>query len=416
MWIGYHLTPWIAYLSDRPYRNFLLVPGYVDKGLVFSALSMIGFMVGGSLQRLPKLAAFADLKEKLSKPLRLKWVLVALVLSLGTLFIEIGGPGELFYSSHARGEGQFAERLDWTAKATQMVNVAKPLTDLALAVCCANLLLAARSTLSRVGIAAIGIAVAMMASLWNFSRTAGWPLLVLAAYAFAVRNRRKWTIAVTCCGVAAGLSWVGYNGRGQTNTGLANFVQVSLHARELSAVINSKSTHSMDYPFDAMSPWTRKAALSDEEAPEAFSAFYTLAQQVNPVPSELVKPSPMGIDLSVAMGTAGTTAITTPALGEVYWVGGFTALWIPLVFGILCNKLEAVAARTPALFGWFMRCVCYLSLPVSLHQGVRGATRPFVYCFFGYLLWLVFGAHRKLKSIKWIPSQRSREVWLSSRT
>lgn len=416
MWIGYHLAPWIAYLSDRPYRNFLLVPGYVDRGLVFSALSMIGFMVGGSLQRLPKLATFADLKAKLSKPLPLKWILIALVFSLGTFLIEVGGPAQLLYSSHTHGEGQFAERLTWTAKAAQMVNVTKPLTDLVLAVCCANLLLAARSTLSRVGVAATGLAVAMMASLWSFSRTAGWPLLVLAAYALAVKSRRKWIIGIACCVIAAGLSWVGYNGRGETKSGLANFAQVALHARELSAGINSKSTHSMDYSFDAMPPWTRKAALSDQEAPESLSALDALAQQVSPVPSELVKPSPMGIDLAVAMGTAGTTGITTPALGEAYWVGGFTALWMPFAFGILCNKLEAVAAMAPALFGWLMRCVCYLSLPISLHQGIRGATRPFVYCFLGYSLWLAFGAHARLKVIKWAPSQRIEKALLASKT
>jgi hypothetical protein len=168
-------------------------------------------------------------------------------------------------------------------------------------------------------------------------------------------------------------------------------VHVTSNFRELEQQATAQPNSSTDYSFDAMPPWTRKAALADEESPGAFNVIAALLEQLNPVPSELFHPSGMGIDLTVAMRTVGSSGITTPALGEVYWFGGFTALWMSFVFGIICNQLEQFAVRTPALLGWLMRCACYLSFAIGLHQGVRATTRPFVYCFIVYFLWKFFG-------------------------
>src|SRR5688572_15078645 len=45
LWIGYHLSPWLAYLGYT-WDDFLLVPALLDRGLLFSLLCMAGFVFG----------------------------------------------------------------------------------------------------------------------------------------------------------------------------------------------------------------------------------------------------------------------------------------------------------------------------------------------------------------------------------
>ena len=177
------------------------------------------------------------------------------------------------------------------------------------------------------------------------------------------------------------------NGRGLTNPGLLNFIDIALNADKLTLENTAHATQSEDTAFDAMSPWTRRASLSDEESPDPIMAIERLAGNLSPFPSEIIDVSRMGLDLSDAMKIGESSHITTPALGEVYWVGGFSALWIPFAFGFLATVLEKMLQRTPTLVGMCMRCICYVGFPVSLHQGLRAATRPFLYCFIVCILW-----------------------------
>ncbi len=49
IWVGYHLSPWIAYVQGTGWDNFLLVPGHIDVALLFSSLVMLAILFGYSL-------------------------------------------------------------------------------------------------------------------------------------------------------------------------------------------------------------------------------------------------------------------------------------------------------------------------------------------------------------------------------
>ncbi len=395
-WVGYQYAPWAVYFSGKPFHNFLLVSGYLDKGIVFSALCMIFFMAGASFKPMPQSHAFPRVRATLMRPVRIELIVLAFVLSLGTLLMTTGGIGELLHSAHPRGWGQFDERVTFLSNLLQMVNATRPLIDLALAVGSASLLFSSRASLFQKTFAWVGILTSMLENIHDFSRAAGWPLCVVAAYAFVVGSKHKWLIGTTCVLVFAWLGSIGYHGRGLTNPGIMNFAEVASHPEILTeqAAIATKSSEDTDYPFDAMSPWTRKAFATDLAPPDLFRAVAILLQQLDPLPSELTHPPTIGEDLAITMGTYGSTGITTPALGEIYWVGGFTSLWIPFLAGLTFNYVERIAVWLPSFWGWLMRLMCFLCFPISLHQGIRGASRPLIYCLIGYFLWRFFAERR----------------------
>lgn len=393
-WVGYQYAPWAVYFSGKPFHNFLVVSGYLDKGIVFSALCMIFFMAGASFKPMPQSHEFARVRATLMRPVRFELIVLAFVLSLGTLLMITGGIGELLHSAHPRGWGQFDQRVTLSSNLLQMVSATRPFLDLALAVGSASLLFSSRASRFQKTFAWIGILTSMLENIDGFSRAAGWPLCVVAAYAFAVGSKHKWLIGTTCVLAFAWLGSVGYHGRGLTNPGIMNFVEVASNPQVLTEQAATKSSGNTDYPFDAMSPWTRRAFATDLAPPDLVMAVKTLLEQLDPLPSELTHPPTMGEDLAITMGTYGSTGITTPALGEVYWVGAFTALWIPLLAGLMFNYLERITLSLPSFWGWLMRLMCFLCFPISLHQGIRGASRPLVYCLLAYFLWRFLAERR----------------------
>ena len=49
VWVGYQLSAWIAYMSNLTPKNFVLVPSFIDEGLLFSTMCLLCFLCGHGL-------------------------------------------------------------------------------------------------------------------------------------------------------------------------------------------------------------------------------------------------------------------------------------------------------------------------------------------------------------------------------
>ena len=112
IWIGYHLSPTLAYFEGRPWDSFLLSSAYIDQALLFSVLNMFAILIGYRLvMRKTDIAMRNSIASRWILP-RVKWSWI-LWLSLLTLIIVIyvkGGFSDFWDASYSRGSRQWAER------------------------------------------------------------------------------------------------------------------------------------------------------------------------------------------------------------------------------------------------------------------------------------------------------------------
>src|SRR5580658_873120 len=128
-WIGYQLSPWMYYLTGEKWDKFLLVPRYIDTGLLFATIASVLFLVGYSRAFGPQLARLRA-RSKTAQQIAIKPQIVlalsALVLSAGIM--SVGGIDNYWSATLPRGAGQFDER-DATGSLIQVVSVLElPLT------------------------------------------------------------------------------------------------------------------------------------------------------------------------------------------------------------------------------------------------------------------------------------------------
>ncbi len=383
-WVGYHLSPWLTYLSGEPWDSFLLVSAYIDTGLLFSTLCMFAFLFGyrlamGQRQRRGRGPRFYLLRFPLIKP---EWVVAVALLSLVTFVALVGGPGEAWAASHARGAGQFLPR-DAVGKARQMAIVLLGAGNAALTTISALYLLQGRLSTTRLGIGASGLLTASLKGLYGFSRGAGSPLVVFGFLCLRLKGRRGILPAVLSVLLALYVAYVGLTQRGSRNPGVGNF---------LSAVCESATTIGIggtEYvasraggplnPLDSMAAWTRKAQAVETEKPDrSRMALYFLWNQ-NPLPSEIVPLKRTGEDLARVMGTWGSVGITTPALGVLYYVFGSMGFLLAVPLGCVYGWFEGLTVREPGVVSSVCLLLCLMSFGVGLHSSVRAMTRPVVY-------------------------------------
>ena len=349
IWVGYHLDPLRGYLSGAALSSFLLRPAYINDGLLFSALSMICLLVGHRIA-----LNFSAKKHNILSTPRIpatkpSWIWGTAVIVLLLFIVSEGGLSEVWRSTSLRGVGQF-EPLDMKGKILRIFTIANTALSLLLAVMSAVILL---QPTRHIPTGVLGLLVASLNSMHNFSRGAGFALVLCALLSFFYRpNRIIFPLALLVGALLMGS--VGLYGRSHYNPGLANYVEAASDLVMYQDNLNFGREYPVDLadsndnshwfnPLNAIDPWTLKASVKPEEPPGA-SYAYNFLYNLNPLPSAFISLRYTGPGLSRVAGTYGTTGITTPTLAEIYYVFGFigSVLLVPVgwLYGFFDQKMR----------------------------------------------------------------------------
>ena len=397
LWIGYHLTPWLA-LDQGGWTSFLLVPAYVDAGLAHSTLSMAFFVVGSSIARgAGRRAAIA------LPPCRASYIWLIVLLSLVVLMfsaLRAGGFGELLFSSVGRGHGQW-EAKDFVDKVIHNIIVANSALWVVLAVFAAWVLTHTRCRSWPWQVACVlGVLVSVIPLAAGFSRASGAGLLVFALFLLGTPYRRRPLAGVVLAALALHLCWVGYTARGDYMPGIGNFTAAAWErsadwfvtgSTESGAAITSGEEPGIDPGSDnflnALDPWTLRAHTAAQADEGITARIFLLVSVLQPIPSAWVPfPARVGKSLSVVKGTVGSTGLTTPALGELYYLFGQGSSLFFLVYGWLCGLLDRRYEAKGELRFLLWKLLVAAGFIVGLHSGLRAMTR---FALYGLILLLV---------------------------
>jgi len=384
LWVGYQLSPWLAYFSGGPWQAFLLVPAYIDTGLLFSTLCMIAFLFGyewvmRNTKTLRPRSRFHPLLFPAIKP---EWIMALTLLSLAIFIVLVGGLHEAWAASHARGAGQFDQR-DLLGKIRQMGRVlSMALVYIPLATVSALYLLQGPLRPTRLVVGSAGVLTASLHSFYYFSRASGFAFLIFAFLSVRTRGRRGVAPAVLSLCIAWYLGFVGFNKRGLYNPGVGNFLAAATGSGPgLQTTQGHFFGSARSNPLDSMAPWTRKAEAIETENPDRFQMALNFFWNQNPLPSEILPLKPTGTGLARIMGTWGHTGLPTPALAVLYYVFGYVGFLFLLPLGAAYAHFEVVAARQAGTVSNACVLLCVVSFPMGLHNSMRAMTRPLVYAF-----------------------------------
>lgn len=393
IWIGYHLSPGIAYIDGQPWQSFLLAPSRLDEALAFSAMAMFSILLGYAVvfrRREVRLRRSVPGQWLLPRA-KASWVLALAVVVFALVVNNIGGLEELWVASYSRGEGQWAER-------TLSVRFSRALNVLMLPLAVCLIVIAALHLLknprlpSRIVVGSIGLLVAMLPWIHGFSRMAGFPLLILVFLAFKFRKASlpMWGVSAALVCVALYLGQVGLDQRGFYSPGVGSYLHAMVAGQSTPAGhAEAPGWIQPDInPLDASAPFTRKIyAMSSDGTPQSLSSLGLFVYHINPVPSLLLPPGSIGPSLSTAMGTTGSTGLTTPALAEIFVVFGYLGLALTFMLGAVYGYLDRYALRYPGAASQLAVLLAVLSVGIGLHSGIRALTRPLLY---GAVLLLMF--------------------------
>lgn len=379
VWLGYHFSPLASYATGVRWDYYLLVPKYIDDGLLFSTLVLFAFILGYSFSnRVPNYANHLHRMSYSLPYVKPKWLLIMAFISVAAFTIEVGGIEEAWRSSVARGAGQFHGR-DFAHKILHLVGLISQVISVILAGMAAITIVNVKQTSAARKVAWLCLLIACLKGIFLFSRGAGAPFVVLAFMALRYRGKRGVAPALIALVVAFFLGYVGLHQRGFSNPGIGNFLEAAATTMGLSDASNpmaSMMDNSVN-PLDAMPAWTRKVDSGGGVA--NFSYWLEFLLNMNPIPSEILPPSRIGPDLAQVMGTEGIVGLTTPALGENFYVFGYVGAIFGIILGMLFGWVEKQAILHPSIWAEIMLILCFVSVPISLHSTVRAFTRPVEY-------------------------------------
>ena len=379
-WVGYHLSPWLGFLSGDNWESFLLVPRYIDEGLLFSSLAMVALLLGYDSHRSASRRHYSSELRKLSLPKIRSEHLLILGLASVTAFLTLaGGPSEAWASSLPRGFGQFEPRAGM-AKLRQMAVVLSNVLHVAAGATAALYTTQRWRQPKHVIFGLACVTVASFKWMWGFSRGAGAVWAFLAFWIIRTHGRRKILYALGCAFVAFYMGWVGYTARGLSNPGIGHYLAAFFqHDSGSGSPYASAIPLPERNPLNAMSAWTRKAEQREIDDPNLLPNALNLAWNLQPLPSEVVPLRPTGRDLAEVMGTVGSTGLTTSALGEMYYVFGLYGALCFVILGRALTWFDLVSFRCSPLLSAILTTVCAFGLVVGLHSSTRAMTRPFLY-------------------------------------
>lgn len=379
-WIGYHLSAWLALYPGEQWKSFLLVERYIDEGLLFSTMAMLAQIIGYDSFRkhLPTTSATECNKDVIPK-IGTHLLLLLTVASLLLFVLVVGGPSEAWESALPRGVGQIDDQ-SLAGKSRQAVAVISQAVFLSTGGIAAFYVARYIRSADRVLFGLGCIIIASFHYMWFFSRISGAFFAFLSIVVLRIHGRKKTVFAMVCALIAIYMCWVGYNRRGLTYPGLANYFAFLAPIDTQWEQKYKLSLSEVNF-LDALAPWTRKAAQRESEASSFFENIANLIWNLQPLPSELVGVKPLGRSLAEVMGTVGSVGITTPALAEIYYVFGLWGAGLLVVWGRVLAWFDGQSVQRLPLVGTASTVLCAAGLVIGLHSSTRAMTRPFLYAF-----------------------------------
>lgn len=380
IWVGYHITPIIAIINDEYIDSFLLVKTYVGDAVLFSSFCMFIFDSAYWNRKKSKRIYWEGKKSNI----KFGYIFFLSIITISIFVSHVGGIEEVFDSSYHRGS------LQWDASTFQrIINVFSSQMYIVMTV------IGIYYFVNNKNYRYWGFILIMASSLYgfhSFSRGSGFSFILLAVFIVifkGFRNNRRQVLVLLFFGYFLG--WVGLNGRSFYKPGLANyltaiyevpFLQKQGEVPESNNIMNSDSN-----PLDAVGAWTRKVEQKDDVYLFDLNHAVIFIYNLNPMPSSIIPPIPLGEGLSDYMGTTGSTGITTPALAELFYAFGyFGAVFIFLIGRIFCYFDDKFKDEKSLYIS-----VCFLlmltSVPIGLHSSSRAMTRPILY---GIIIYFVF--------------------------
>lgn len=385
LWIGYHLTPVLA-IGTGGWSSFLLRPEHVETGVAYATLAMLAFLLGyfPLMRRDPALALHSLAGRDVPVPSAALVGALAL-LTLATFLLSIGGPGQFWAASYGRGQGQF-EAMTLMQRIEGFAMIATSVFSFVTALMGAMLL--TRRFLSPLGW--IALAVALLQGMHGFSRTAGFPFFVLGILFVVRRGARGILPALAMVALALWLGWTGFTMR-SVNPGIGSFLAAIGSSLDSSGESTATSSDG-DFdpamnPLNALDPWTARAMTRELDRPSLGEGLLNTLTVLQPLPSFLVPwQLRMGDSLSVVLGTFGSTGLTTPALGELYYALGFAGVLLLVPFGAVCATVDRRFHGKKRPRDAIVVVLFLIGFGIGLHSGLRAMTRPILYA--GLFLWL----------------------------
>lgn len=384
IWVGYQLSPWIAFYQGDYWNSFLLAPAYLDTAIFFSALSMLAILVGYGLIFQKRHVLYRRLQEDVWVVPRIHWhwVFFTVIIFLAIAIYTKGGLADFWDAAYFRGEGQWRE-LTLQVRFENALNVLLAPLAILLTLLSALYILYRPSQFSRWFIGLLGILTAMLPAMHGFSRMAGFPLLLFAYLIFRFR-KFKITSFISIALLMAGAFFmgnIGYNHRGFYTPGVGNFLH-AVFVGDTPASLNRADTL-LDpgrNTLDAAAPFTRQAEVKDlVDRNSGINQLPNFLLHINPLPSGIINPGRIGVGLAEYMGTVGSTGITTPALADIFKAFGYVGVVVLVLIGGICGYFDRYALNHKGMVAQINILLIVIGTGVSLHSGIRAWTRPMLY-------------------------------------
>jgi hypothetical protein len=386
--IGYLFNP-LWHLLFGGWEHLFLRPEFIETAILNAVLIMVAFWFGYALfgprwkrgkQLSIRHAAGHDVIKRSLKKIRYRYLVGIATALLCTLIFSTGGVSELLASDIQRGSQQWGDG-GITGRLASLANIISNLLGV-----------------SGAGIAAIYVhgckkqwPIAVMKVLpllfifsipfiESFSRMSGGPIALFAIISISLRI--PWSVTWGAALIALGmtLSLNGYFMRSLYSPGVLNFFDAYFNGLAGAPIFTGPFNPNYINIFNAVDRFTLKASVSQFELRGDFQSFVNFIGIIQPLPSQLVGlQASAGASLTEALGTQGVLSITTPALGEIYHLFGYSGTLVFFFYGGLCGRLDRAFIRSNAIVFQLMRLLFIIGFASGLHKGFRAMTRPIVY-------------------------------------
>ncbi|OOY06986.1 hypothetical protein BMI85_15785 [Thioclava sp. DLFJ4-1] len=203
--------------------------------------------------------------------------------------------------------------------------------------------------------------------------------------------------------IALGISLclTGFFLRSLYSPGIENFFDAYINGLPKAPIFSGHINPNYINILNSADRFTLKASFLKNEAVQGWSNFMNFLGILQPLPSKLVgMPTVAGTSLTSDLGTEGVLSVTTPALGEIFYLFGYSGAVVFLLYGALCGRLDKAFLRNRALVFQIMRILIMLGFVSGLHKGFRAMTRPIVYAAAIYFVKRLFDDWKKFENRK----------------
>ena len=316
-----------------------------------------------------------------------------LLLFLEALWTE-GDLSAVFESNLPRGHGQFEVR----SEIDKILEVLFALTSLIglLGALFVGRALATLSSSSMLAYAPLSIFLLLICAaplMHSFSRASG-AAFIFGAISLAVYRRRgilSFIVLSLFALTGVYLSIIGITQRSVANMGVTSFL--------LSAIKPDWSTlEGFIFSTESAGPLAPSANLLDALGPLSASIHFSGVYDAGPIAGliwllGILQPLPSlflefelrpGARLSKALGTFGSTGITTPALAELHYLMGYWAAFPLLAYGAFLRKVDRISrfgGRLPLI----ILMLTLAGIVIGGHSGIRAFARPTIIALIIYI-------------------------------